>query len=163
MSEIGWLERNFKIYGVDLYGHADPMPGPGTTTINFKSPPEWDRSGFFDSASPTRVTVPSGYRGRYTIRMTIQWNRGGAQPFTIQDRDQGFFYGEFSTNAHPDGHFQESRVSAAPVVNSTKTVFHLLWEGLLAPGHYIEPLIQYQLPQPASMDAWLRMRRLGRQ
>ena len=163
MAPIGWLERNFKIYGVDLYGHAGPMPGHAGSTITFNNPPEWDREGFFDPDARTRVTVPPGYKGRYTVRMTIQWNRGGSQPFTIQDRDQGYFYGELSTNAHPDGRFQESRVSAAPVVNSTKTVFHLFFEGLLTPGHYIEPLIHYQLPQPASADIWFRMRRLGRQ
>ncbi len=163
MAAIGWLERNLKIHGVDLYGHAGPMPGPASTSINFVDPPDWDRGGFYDPANPTRVTVPSGYRGRYTIRVTIQWNRGGNQTFTIQDRDQGFFYGELSTNAHPDGHFHETRVSAAPVVNSTKTVFHLLWEGLLAPLDFVEPLIQYELPQPAAADVWFRMRRLGRQ
>ena len=48
MAPIGWLERNFKIYGVDLYGHAGPMPGTAGTTITFNNPPEWDREGFFN-------------------------------------------------------------------------------------------------------------------
>jgi hypothetical protein len=162
MPSIGWLERNFKIYGIHLYGRANPTPGPGSSKITFHNPPEWTRGDFFDVTAPTRVTVPHGYRGRYTIRLTLEWTRGGNMVFTELDREQGFFYGELSTNAHPDGVFHESRVSAAPVVHSTRTVLHLLWEGMLTPGDFIEPNIQYTLAQITSVNAWFRMRRLGK-
>jgi hypothetical protein len=163
MPPLNMTERRVRVHGVDLQADASPMPDPNaTTTLSFQSPAKWDSDGFFNPAQPSRVTIPSGLRGRYSVRLTIRWSLAlGA--FTINDRDNGFFYAELATDADPDGRFQETRISVAPVANSTKTVLQVCWDGLLAPGNHIGANVQYDLPRPAMLNAWLTMHRLGAQ
>ncbi len=162
MASLNWVENRVRVHGVELRADATPVPSSTTTSkVVFSSPPVWDSDGFFNPAVPERVVIPSGFRGRYAARLTLRWSFG-QQPFTINDRDNGFFYAEIATNAHPDGRFQETRVSAAPVVNSTKTVMQILWDGALAHGHYLEVNLQYDLPRPAGVNIWFALRWLGR-
>lgn len=163
MASLNWVEKRVRVHGVELYADAAPMPGDtATSKVVFNNPPVWDSDGFFKPAHPERVAIPPGFRGRYAVRLTVRWSVV-QQPFTINDRDNGFFYAEIASNAHPDGRFQETRVSAAPVVNSTKTVMQILWDGALAHGHFLEVNLQYDLPRPAGANIWFAMRWLGRQ
>jgi len=163
MPTLNWTERRIRAHGVELFASASPTPSPtASTKVSFSSPPVWDSDGFFNAAHPDRVSIPPGLRGRYTARLTIRWTFG-QPPFTINDRDNGFFYTEIASNADSTGRFQDSRISAAPVVNSTKTVLQVLWDGPLAHGHFLEVNIQYDLPRQADAEIWFTLRWLGRQ
>lgn len=162
MDSLNWVEKRIRAHGVELCADAGPMPSSVTTTkVVFRDPPVWDSDGFFNPAQPERVTIPEGFRGRYAVRLTVRWSLG-QQPFTINDRDNGFFYTEIATNADPTGRFQETRVSVAPVVNSTKTVMQILWDGALVKDQFLEVNLQYDLPRPAGANIWFAMRWLGR-
>jgi hypothetical protein len=164
MSPLNSTEKKIRVHGVELSADVSPMPSTSAITkVSFANPAVWDSDDFFDADFPDRVTIPQGFRGRYAVRLTIRWSVVGAQAFTVNDRDNGFFYAEIATNAHPDGRFQETRVSAAPVVNSTKTVMQILWDGELKKGHLLEVNLQYDLPRPAVANVWFAMRWLGRQ
>ena len=163
MASLNSTEKQVRVHGVELSADAGfPPSSNAVSKVIFANPPVWDSDGFFDAAHPDRVTIPKGLRGRYAVRLTIRWSLG-QQAFTINDRDNGFFYAEIATNAHPDGVFQETRVSVAPVVNSTKTVMQILWDGALVKNHFLEVNLQYDLPRPAMANVWLAMRWLGRQ
>lgn len=163
MPPLNLVERRVRVHGVELRADASPMPDPAATTaLTFQNPPRWDSDGFFDPTQPGRVTIPPGFRGRYAARLTVRWFLGQGA-FTVNDRDHGFFYAELATDADPDGRFQETRISAAPVANSTKTVLQVVWDGLLAPGNHIAANIQYDLPRPAMLNAWFTLCRLGAQ
>ncbi|MDX2436104.1 MAG: hypothetical protein QNL88_03535 [Acidobacteriota bacterium] len=163
MPPLNWTERRIHAHGVELHADANPMPSDTTSTkVVFSNPPVWDSDGFFNAAHPDRISIPQGLRGRYAARLTIRWYLG-QQPFTIHDRDNGFFYTEIASNADPTGRFQDTRISVAPVVNSTKTVLQVLWDGPLAHGHFLEVNLQYDLPRPAGANIWFSLRWLGRQ
>jgi hypothetical protein len=114
------------------------------------------------------VTVPAGFSGRFAVRLTLQWRRTTGD-FTVSDRNKSFFYAELGTNADPGGRFDESRSYAAPVTGAVATEQRALWEGLLAPGNWVEARARYAItsqdpPQPPPrmlLEAWLHIRWLG--
>ena len=184
---MGWLDNKIRsvcdqvcgemfsaqmmIRGVDHQGSGVIAPdAPGATTLDFGDTPTWDSNGFFNINQRSKITVPDGLDGRYFITVTLRWYPHSGV-FKIAERDGGRFYAELATNANPAGYFPRTRCSAAPVVTSPKTIQHLLWEGPLAAGHFVQIRVRNSVHVKddggysvnVMVNAWLTMRRLGAQ
>lgn len=170
MPALNILERFIRVHGADLTAHAAPVLGEGLETVSFHQQPGWDSDGFFSPQVPTRVTIPNGLGGRYSVLVNVLWNAATNQPFSLQERDRLFVYGEIGSNADPDGRLYETRCAQSLVAHTVTTPMRFQWEGELASEHFIE--VKLMLGQdmtadgPAIIDrlpanVWLHLRRLG--
>ena len=166
-----WFDRWIRVHGADL--RADELIVPGTadfTNVKFNHPPEWQSDPFLDPADRTRITIPKKLDGRYYVRVTIRWERSDNNDFQIADRDGSCFLTYVTKNGDTDAHrLQDTRVSAAPVVMSTKTFMHVLWEGNLKRDDFLKVFINHHgtilgatnVPISVMANVWMVVRRLG--
>jgi hypothetical protein len=66
----------------------------------------FDTNGFHDNATNnTRITIPTGYAGKYYVTTTIGWGESdvaGNKVITIRKNGADFFYNEYPSNAKVD-------------------------------------------------------------
>ena len=166
-----WFDRWIRVHGADLRGDELIVPGTADfTEVKFKHPPEWQSDPFLDPADPTKITIPRKLAGRYYVRVTIRWERSDNNEFQIADRDGSCFFTYVTKNGDTDAYaLQDTRVSAAPVVMSTKTFLHVLWEGNLKRDDFLKVFICHwgtilganDIPISVMANVWMIVRRLG--
>ena len=59
---------------------SQSIPSSTLTTISF-STVDYDTDSLWSAGSPTRLTVPTGLGGKYTIVGQVKWSLGGSGPF----------------------------------------------------------------------------------
>jgi len=166
-----WFDRWIRVHGADLSGGATIVQDTANfIEVKFNHPPEWQSDPFLDPADRTKITIPRKLAGRYYVRVTIRWEKTDNYEFQIPDRDNSCFYTYLTKNGDTITHrLSETRISAAPVVNSTKTVMHVLWEGNLRKDDFIKLFISHpgtvlsasNMTIPVMANVWLTLRRLG--
>ncbi len=170
MPALKFLERLIRVHGADLTADAAPVLGADLKTVSFHQQSRWDSDGFFSPQVPTRVTIPNGLGGRYSVLVNVLWNAATNAPFSLEDRDRLFVYGEIGSNADPDGRLHETRCAQSLVAHTVTSPMRFQWEGELASDHFIE--VRLMLGQdmtsvaPAQFDRLtanvsLHLRRLG--
>jgi hypothetical protein len=175
MPDLNWVEKRIFVHGVDLIGYALLVPGGNQFTfVEFDHPPEWqsDPDVFFDGVDRTKIAIPKRHGGRYYLCATIRCERSDNRGFQIQDRDNSYFFTYLTKNGDTEeDRLAETRISAAPVVNSSKTVIRLLWEGKLKRNDFLKLFIAQNgtilgetgIPISTMVTVWLTLRRLGSQ
>lgn len=166
-----WFDKWIRVHGADLRADELIMTGPpAVTEAKFKHPPDWQSDPFLDPADPTKISIPPKLLGRYYLRVTIRWERSDNNEFQIADRDGGYFFTYVTKNGDTDEYrLQDTRISAAAVVMSTKTFIHVLWEGNLRRGDYLKLFIgrsgtilgPTDIPISVMANIWTVLRRLG--
>ncbi len=134
------------------------VPQGSQSTLNLDQIVEWDTDGFFDAGQPSRLTIPAGFEGRYLVHVMLSWYRIMGTPWTVAERDGGFFNACLAKNGV--GPLDGSRSNAAPVVMAKHTTQRILWEGELAAGDFVELNAWQEVADEVVVDAWLTLRRV---
>jgi len=144
--------------GARISHGAISVPQETQTKLNLGHVVDWDTDGFFDAGQPGRLTIPDGFQGRYFVHATLSWYRILGTPWTVAERDGGFFNACLAKNGV--GPLDGSRSNAAPVVTAKHTTQRILWEGELAAGDFVELNAWQEVDDEVVVDAWLTLRRV---
>lgn len=166
------------VRGASVYGSLQwPSAAPKCATMTFSTSARWDSDGFYSVSEPTRITIPARLEGRYLASALVMWSRGGANPFTIGQRDgdgtispAGYFSAVIMANGSTPSPRQNLSV-AAVVPTAIRTTQAVSWEADLDAGDYLEiELCQHVLgidpniPSPSDTliaEVDFTLRRLG--
>jgi len=177
MAGLTWCERRMRVRGVKLAGATDlslpikdhPLVLAGSTI--------WASTGFYSSVQPTRVMVPTGCGGVYSIHAVVHWKIGDLFRFLPETRDGNYFITQLAKNGSVSGDLREARTIDAPMIPARITRQDIVWEAELEANNYIEVLISCEVRDQEIMDLyddlfgstwryrlehWLTVRRLGK-
>lgn len=174
---LTWWERKARVRGVKLAGQANLSLPIKDKALEFNGAPIWVSDGYFSGTEPTRVTIPAGCGGVYSIHAVVHWGIYDSATFFPQIRDGNYFITQVAKNGGVSGHLREACTCNEPAIPATTTRQEVLWEAPLAASNYIEILISSEVVDQNIMDLygglygvswkyqleyWLTVRRLGR-
>jgi hypothetical protein len=171
------FERRMIVRGAKLAGQTNLALPIKDQPLDLAGTEIWNRDGFFSSGNKTRVTVPMGYGGVYSIHAVVHWGIGGGKTFFPDIRDGSYFISKIAKNGSVSGDLREARSSDAPTIPATITRQDVLWEAELAENDSIEVLVTCEVFDTAIMNLcdglygvgwgfnlehWFTIRRLGK-
>jgi hypothetical protein len=170
------FERRIKIRGAKLAGQTNIKLPINDQPLDLAGTEIWNRDGFFSNTNKTRVTVPVGYGGVYSIHAVVHWGIGSSATFFPDIRDGNYFVTKLRKNNDVSGDLREARSSDEPTIQATITRQDVFWEAELSGDDYIEVLVSCEVIDAATMNLydglygaawgyrlehWLTIRRLG--
>jgi len=178
MTGIPRFERRIKIRGAKLFSITTLHPPIADHPLELADTEIWNRDGFYSSTQPTRVTVPTGYAGVYSVHSVVQWGIGLlADRFRPEIRDGSYFITQLAKNGSVADDLNEARAFDPPTIPTRICRQDVFWEADLEDNSYIEVLVSNQAFDQSVMDQydilygaawfyrlehWLTIRRLGR-
>jgi hypothetical protein len=170
------FERRIKVRGAKLAGQTHLTLPIKDHPLDLAGTEIWNRDGFFSSGNKTRVTVPMGYGGVYSVHAVVHWRIGDGKTFFPDIRDGNYFISQIAKNGSVSGDLREARSSDAPKIPATITRQGVFWEAELAESDFIEVLATCEVFDAATMtlfdglygvgwsfrlEHWFTIRRLG--
>lgn len=121
----------------------------------------WDSNGYFDSGTPTRLTVPTGLGGRYLLQVALRWQHDDG-PMTPPNDTESYFHAFITLNGNTDGFDNDVRSSANKVTGgAVATSQHFMAETQLNAGDFVELWLAQQFGVNKRCDAYFTLRRVG--
>jgi hypothetical protein len=129
----------------------------GETTVASLDTVSWDSDGYFDSGSPTRLTVPAGLEGRYLLQVALRW---------INKNDpmapDSYFYSFITLNEDQCPVSNDARSTANNTeAGSEGTTQHFTYETHLNAGDFVQLWLWQNFGAQKHCDVVLQMRRVG--
>jgi len=177
MAGLTWCERKTRVRGVKLTGQANLSLPIKDKALDLAGTTLWASTGFFSSTQPTRVTIPAGCAGVYSVHAVVNWGVGDWKTFFPDYRDGIYFVTQLRKNDSVSGDVREARAINEPTIPATITRQDIFWETDLSRNDTIEILVSCEVyDQPIvdlfhelygaawrlQLEYWLTVRRLGK-
>jgi hypothetical protein len=174
MSWSTWLDNRIRTIckktcsprGVKLESGDKPLPSTSPFVVPFQDPPLWHTGGYFNPASPTRVTVQPGSEGRYHVIAAVHWSFMFPQPFDENFRKSSCFVSWIERNGSTSTSPRDATAVDAPVVHGQVTTQLIVVETDLSANDFLELKVLWRdqgagvPPSQIKLEAWLTVRRL---
>ena len=151
------------VHGAKVIAGMHPVPADQKTAIPFQNV-DWDSDGYFNNQEPTRLTVPTGFAGRYFVQIAIRWHNpeeASGSP-DIGEIRESYFYAFASQNGRPHAIGVDARSTANKVGHvATGTTQHFTFDLSLSVSDFVELNLWQDFFDPVRADVVLEIRRVG--
>ena len=149
---IGLAARGYSDVPMDLAVHT---PHPFLEI-------DWTSHAFTSPTNPTRITIPRGRGGVYSISAAVRWFRTDSNEFTLADSQSSYFYAWIMKNGsgNPIGNPLRSTTSATAFATGTTQSFTWLLD--LDARDYLELVLQQGVHPMIAANGGVCLFRVGR-